>query len=287
MNSYTLRSKNGKLETDVNGFKSLLAYYNFARQYQNCTITLVFDALNFFEANLSAFLMALIFKLEKTRNVKTYVDFTCLREGLNILIRNGFTTYLAKKQFEFQPMDNRDSTVPLGMFATDDPDGFVEYIERRLIHQRGLYHVAFNDKEKVKNSYFEIFDNVGIHAETSAPVFVCGQYFPIQEELKFTLVDLGVGFLKKIREFTKDRDPITSAERAISWAINGGSTKSDARGGNGLKKIFFYCRSSGGTMHIVTDGCYWVFNGTNIQNEKIEQPVSGTTIHLVFKYLRK
>jgi hypothetical protein len=84
-------------------------------------------------------------------------------------------------------------------------------------------------KKKLKDCYFEIFDNVGIHANTSYPVMVCGQFFPFLKELKFTLVDLGEGFLKRIKAHTAATAlPITMAPQAIAWAVRGGSTKQDA-----------------------------------------------------------
>ena len=113
-------------------------------------------------------------------------------------------------------------------------------IEKDFLHQRGLKKMKFAEREQIISSYLEIFDNVGLHANTREPVFVCGQYFPYQGELKFSLVDLGEGFLKKIAEYTKDTKKISNAADAVSWAINGNSTKKDAKGGTGLKNIFLF-----------------------------------------------
>jgi tetratricopeptide (TPR) repeat protein len=66
--------------------------------------------------------------------------------------------------------------------------------------------MAFSYNMKGQNSYFEIFDNVGVHANTIEPVITCGQLYPAARTLKFTLVDLGDGFLKKIARFTRGRE---------------------------------------------------------------------------------
>jgi hypothetical protein len=285
MPEYILRANNQCIYTDFEGNKSLLDFYNFAKKLSNCTINLNFDGINFFEANLCALLYAMIYHLKLTRNIKVFIDFKTVGRALNVLSRNGFFSHIAGNQFQFKPFDNRDSTIPLSTFSINDADSFCNYIENDFLHQRGLDGIKFTDKEKVKTSYFEIFDNVGIHANTTAPVFVCGQYFPSQSELKLTMVDLGDGFLKKIAAYTKDTDRITTAKDAISWAIRGHSTKVDAKGGTGLKKIFIFCANSGGSFHIVTNDCYYNQTIKSMTNQTITNHFTGTTIHLIFRFL--
>lgn len=285
MIEYTLQGRNQNISTDFMGTISLLNYYNYAKQYRNCWINLNFDGINFIDANLSAFLFGIIHRLKFTRGVNTYVDFASLKKDLNILMRNGFTNHVAGKQFEFTPYDFRDTTIPLKSFSQVDADGYCGYIEKDFLHQRGLKKVKFGDKDRIITSYFEIFDNVGLHANTTEPIFVCGQYFPSQGELKFTLVDLGDGFLKKIAEYTKNSENITAASEAVSWAIKGNTTKKGVKGGTGLKDIFWFCHGTGGSLHIVTDDCYYNLSNKSATTHKIPHPFCGTTIHLIFRFL--
>ena len=238
MPQYTLNAKNQSIHTDFAGTISLLNYYTYAKQFKNCWVNLNFDGINYIEANLCAYLFGIIYHLQKTRGVRTYIEFKSLGKDLNILMRNGFTNYVAGKQNEFSPFDARDTTIPLKSFIQNDADGYCNYIERDFLHQRGLSKIKFADKDRIIESYLEIFDNVGLHANTSEPIFVCGQFFPSLGEVKFTLVDLGDGFLKKIAEYTKNGEKIVNASGAVSWAIKGNSTKKDAVGGTGLKNIF-------------------------------------------------
>jgi hypothetical protein len=278
-------NKYGQISTDFEGYSNLLNFYNFSKKYINCCITINFDAINFIDANLCAILYSMIFSLKQTNNLSFFTDFKSLKGDLNILYRNGFTTYLSNTPGTFNPIDYKESTIPLKYFEQDDVDNFVEYIERDFLKQRGLVPVKFADKEKVKNSYFEIFENVSLHAETKAPIFVCGQFFPTQKIVKFTLVDLGVGFLPKIMEYTKGTEKITTAIDAITWAIKGGSTKIDAKGGNGIKKIFWYCLKNYNTMNIITNDCYYELINQKVNHFKIQNPFIGTTIHLIFSNL--
>lgn len=285
MPQYTLNAKNQSIHTDFAGTISLLNYYTYAKQFKNCWVNLNFDGINYIEANLCAYLFGIIYHLQKTRGVRTYIEFKSLGKDLNILMRNGFTNYVAGKQNEFSPFDARDTTIPLKSFIQNDADGYCNYIERDFLHQRGLSKIKFADKDRIIESYLEIFDNVGLHANTSEPIFVCGQFFPSLGEVKFTLVDLGDGFLKKIAEYTKNGEKIVNASGAVSWAIKGNSTKKDAVGGTGLKNIFWFCHRNGGSLHIFTDDCYYDLTEQKATSHRIPNAFCGTTIHLIFRFL--
>jgi len=269
----------GRLLTDQIGNQQLVDFYSFCCNYSNCWITIDVNALQFFDANLSALLLGMVHKLRHERRLNFYLDWQCLKGELNVLVRNGLAFSICK--INKKADDTRESTVPVRAFKLENADGFASYIEKDLLKHRGLEGVNFVDKEKVKNSYFEIFDNVGIHANTTYPIIACGQYYPYQRELKFTLTDMGDGFLKKISDFTHQK--ITNSADAINWAVKGGSTKDKAAGGTGLKKILFYCLKNGGSIHIVSNDCYWKFD-QRIQDYKIQNPFVGTTVHLVFRH---
>lgn len=286
MPEYTLRGgRNQNIDTNFAGTVALLNYYQYASQYRNCWVTLNFDGINFIDANLCAFLYGIIFKLNRTRNVRTYIDFRSLSGDLNVLIRNGFTNHIAGNQSNLKPFDNRDTTIPLHQFSQANVDSYCDYIERDFLHQRSLRKVMFDDKERITSSYLEIFDNVGLHANTTDPIFVCGQYFPQQCELKFTLVDLGDGFLKKIASYTRETVNITNAGDAVTWALRGNSTKVDAKGGTGLRDISRYCIRTGGSLHIYTDDCYYDLTNKTATTHTVPRPFCGATIHLIFRYL--
>ncbi|NVM66886.1 hypothetical protein FHW88_005204 [Mucilaginibacter sp. SG538B] len=270
-----------EIRTNASGNQALTNFYHFCCGYTNVWITIDWSGLNYMDANLSAVILAMVHKLKKERGLKFYLNYEDLKGGMNIFWRNGLAHYIFNTGK--QASDERDSTIPIKAFKIADVDSFTDYIEKKLLKHRGVEDVKFGDKEKVKNSYFEIFNNIEIHAQTAMPIFACGQLFPQQNKLIFTLVDLGVGFLKNIREFTNTTDKINTAADAISWAIKGHSTKTEAAGGTGLKKILFYCMKNNGHFHIVSDDCYWQYDGA-ISNTKIANPFVGATIHLIFSY---
>ncbi|HUX54048.1 MAG TPA: hypothetical protein VMV56_06520 [Williamwhitmania sp.] len=282
---YTITARNQIVGTSINGMLSLINYYHYAKQYRNCWINLNLDGVNFIDANLSAFLYSIVYDLKNNFGVSTFIDFKSIGKDLNVLMRNGFTNHVAGNGYQFKPYDERDTTIPLMVFNQKNVDDYCDYIERDFLHQRGLRNIRFNDKDRIIASYIEIFENVGLHANTNDPVFVCGQYFPKQGELKFTLVDLGDGFLKKIAEYTKGDENITTASDAIHWAIAGHSTKIGAPGGTGLRDIFRFCTQTGGSLHIMSDDCYYNLTNTTTHTYKLLKQYKGATIHLIFRFL--
>jgi hypothetical protein len=251
--------------TDASGFQQLANFYNSCKAQKNCYVTINMESVRFFDANLSSAFLALAHKLMKENNLKFFIDYKVFSNAsLGVLKRNGLAKLLCNHSAEVY--DNRESVIPVRFFNIDDADGFVNYIDRDLFRHRGVENVSYGIKKKLKDSYCEIFDNVGIHANTSYPILACGQYYPTQKELKFTLVDLGDGFFKKIKDHTAGSAiPVTIPAQAISWAVRGGSTKSAAVGGNGLKNIF-------------------KFDGV-VTSHTIRSPFVGATVSLIFRDL--
>jgi len=270
-----------RIYTDSNGFSELLRFYHDAVAYRNCVYQLRFEGVVWIDGNMSALLLSMIYKLRQENNLNFFVPFDDLGKDLGVLRRNGFTSHIANTQNKFG--DNRQSTISLEVFGKMDVDRFVDYIEKDFLLHRGNFNLTYNLRGEYKQHYLEIFSNVDLHAETDYPIFTCGQYFPVQKELKFTLCDIGIGFLPKISAFTGGE--VKTSLEAIKWAIDGHSTKSEeTKGGLTLKKIFFYCVKNNGCLHIVTGDCYWAYQNGKIENHQILKPFVGTTIHLVLRY---
>lgn len=276
----------GRIETNYAGMQKLVNFYSFASKHSNCWFNLNIENLYWFDANLSSVLFLYCHLLKKNNKLKFFIDYASLKGDLNVLSRNGFAYYVVENKDSFVPYDDRETVIPIKAFKIDDANSFVNYIEQLLVKHRGLGNVKFSDKERIKNSYFEIFDNVGIHANSTTPVFACGQYFPAKNELKFSLTDFGDGFLSKIAKHTVGNENIKHAREAIDWAVKGNSSKeNNIKGGNGLKKILTYCFNSGGSLQIVSDDCYWALENRTINTFKVTNHTRGTTIHLIFRYI--
>ena len=255
----------GKRSYDV-----LIDFYNEASKHQNIDLDIDITA-RFIDGNLCALLAAIKYELEIKHNVKLVLKNFQNENISELFLRNGFFSKNAQ-YFE----DTRKSVIKLGCFQMHEITEFNNYIEQDLIAHRALNALPDKIKDIILQDITELFNNVEAHAQTTAPIFVCGQYFPNRHQLKLTIVDLGVGFLPAIQQKTT----ITDASQAVRWALTAGHTTKEEKGGNCLSGIKQYFEDNNeGEIHIITSGVYWKSKTDEIIIT--ENPFIGTTIHLI------
>jgi hypothetical protein len=238
------------IATDRAGYKKLIGFYLSCHAYHDCRVYLDFKQITWISGNMCALFSAILYKLKKENQLNFFIDrenYAFIKSKLNFLFLNGFIE-------DFVKMPYSRTAVVLTKFDKSEDEKFLIYIENELFGNEGM-QIKERKKDMVL-SFLEIFTNVQLHARTDEPIFACGQYFPKSKELHFTLVDLGVGYLKPIEEFTKGKT--NTAEAAIEWAIKGNSTKITAPGGTGLIGILDYCKETNGLLNIITGDTYWV-----------------------------
>lgn len=276
----------GEIRTDFSGIKQLLVFYHDCREHTNKTIYIDFYHLKWIDANLSSLFESILHKLSKENNLQFSTDIDFLQKEFDILFRNGFL----KSDKEIK--DDRESCVRARAFACDDKKGFVKYIEDDLMSHRGMPPSLNEDsdlKNKIIDDLIEIFCNANFHANTTEPFFVAGQYYPSKKQLKFTMVDLGDGFLPRINKATKGA--ITTSLEAINWALLGNNSKLELEktsGGLGIKSIYSYCQNNNGELEIVTGDGYWSssYSNTAFKNGRLlaGNIYVGSIINLTFQH---
>lgn len=246
------------LRTGYEGVARLMEFYRYACGFKFCSITLDVSLVNHLDANLSALIMAMATKLQVKSNVSLRIK---IGKGQDIFLRNGLISHLEGHGNNNRYADDRKSSIALTSFKPFDEDFYRDYLANRFFAHRSLDHIPQEIKDVLRDLYLEVFTNIGLHANTKLPVFACGQYFPVNKALKFTLVDLGEGFLKKIRVSTKGR--VTKDESAIVWATEGANSTKDKSihgpGGTGLKELKKYCDTNNGSLHICSGAGYVCF----------------------------
>lgn len=109
--------------------------------------------------------------------------------------------------------------------------------------------------------------------------------FPKKRILKFTLVDLGEGFLKKI--FEKTNQEIKTDNSAIIWSTYDLNTTKDTAkfgpGGTGLKELKKYCEDNNGSLHICSNSGYVNFMKNHTMEHTLQHPMYGSFINLIFR----
>ncbi|MBN3583366.1 hypothetical protein JYB64_13290 [Algoriphagus aestuarii] len=266
----------GKLTSGPIAFRKLYEIFECFRKSKNEKILLDFDEVEWMDANLCAILDSVIFVLNRDYGHQFFIDKKHIEGKFEIFQRNGF---FKPSQNNEVLIDNRDTTVRMTRFSTESDGEFYGYIGESLFN-----HSAFEKMPDIKASllehFLEVYANIQTHAKTTGPVFACGQYYPYQHQLKFTLVDIGVGFLNPISQFTKGQ--VSTANEAIDWALKErNTTKTDAPGGLGLTYLKNYCEKNKHGFQIITSGKCW----TNDKSELNYWPLAnfpGTAINLTF-----
>ncbi|TDQ16899.1 hypothetical protein DFQ04_1547 [Algoriphagus boseongensis] len=270
-------SFSGRLVSGPSAFRKLYALYGYFQGKNATEILLNVDELEWMDANLCAVLDSIIFVLNRDFGHQFFIDKKHVEGKFEIFERNGFiqSSHSAGRM----RIDNRDTSIKMTRFKTESDLEFVEYIGESL-----LGHKAFEEMPEIKvellDHFLEVFTNIQLHARTNGPIFACGQFYPIQNILKFTLVDIGIGFLQPISDFTKGK--IVSINQAILWALEEKhTTKLDAPGGMGLTFLKKYCEENGHGFQIVTDGICWTNEKSFLNFWEVEK-FPGTTINLTF-----
>jgi hypothetical protein len=271
------------LETNHISISEFLKFYNWAKQYSYSKVTLDLLSVNYIDANLSAVIISLVHKLKIESKVWVYVEFS--RSTISVFFRNGLMAHLQGKGNDNDSYDNRQSTIALTSFSPIEDEQFCSYLRNQFFAHRGLDDISITVKNALKNHYTEVFTNVGLHANTSLPVFTCGQYFPEKKQLRFTLVDLGDGFLPKIFKATNGR--ISDDKSAIIWATEGINTTKDIAmfgpGGTGLKELKNYCNNNNGSFHICSGlGYVNMLNKRTIENN-LRNPFPGSIVNIIMR----
>lgn len=173
----------------------------------------------------------------------------------------------------------------LRTFLTSEEEVFCQYLRKDFFGHRGLENLTTTTKTSLSTHFEEIFVNVAQHANTAYPIFTCGQYFPEKNVLKFTLVDLGDGFLKKI--FEKTNGEISTDNAAIFWATYNLNTTKDVKtfgpGGTGLKELKKYCEENNGSFHICSGNGYVNFLKNKTLEYCLPVPLQGSLVNLIFR----
>ncbi len=268
----------GNIRTDFIGIEKLYQFYANSSKHFDQIIVLNFYNLKFLDGNLCALLLSMIYRLQKSNNLSFTINHEYIKTEFNVFVRNGFVKI--KEGFD----DNQKSTVNLQLFDVKNLNHFVAYIQNDLMQHRGI-NLSPETSNTIIEALIEIATNIEIHSNSSEPFFACGQFFPESGVLKFSIVDLGNGFLPAIKSKTNG-DILTDYE-SIEWALKqGNTTKMNAPGGFGLSDLQNLFVNSNGDLQIITGNAFWSteFINSTINYQEFSTRCHGTMINLLFSY---
>ncbi|WP_165175257.1 ATP-binding protein [Desulfovibrio sp. ZJ369] len=261
----------GTIRSDSAGFKAIADIAVKAKEIRQESITLDFSSCQFFEANMSAPLYAVISRLRDANNDVTIENVPGAIS--NILRKNRFLTHFNRAE----QTDSYQTTLPFRIFK-DTEELFHEYITNYM-QGKGIPDMSLALAKRFRQSLLELFLNAVLHSESKSGIFVCGQYYPNKQRLDFTIADAGIGIPENVRRYTRTQ---ISACDAIQWALQEGNTTKTGNqpGGLGLKLIKDFININKGIIHIVSQSGYYTFSAIEESIQDMQLDFSGTCINI-------
>jgi hypothetical protein len=262
-----------KIRHDLHGFKDLVLLYEKLRGCVFEEIEIDLGDTEWFDADMCAPFGAILYRLGALMNSVRLVNIPLDVE--RILSKNGFLSSYGRRKIP----DTWGTTIPYRRFEVKDDRYFGEYIEAEFVTRSEMPRMSRRLVKKFRESVFEIFSNAVIHSRTEHGIFSCGQYFPKRNRLDFSVVDLGTGIRRNIKEL---RGLDLPAEEAIKWATSGRNTtkRGPVPGGLGLKLLLEFIKLNGGRIQIISDGGYWNADRFETSTSRLGAPFPGTIVAL-------
>jgi len=239
-----------------------------------------FSGVRWFEANLSAVVAALIDHActEHQNDVASIIPLNAEGKVKEILGRNGFLPYyhLMTKTY-----DERYTVIKLQVLSLDDPKEILKSIMNELqplILVRGIDESCF---APLKRNISEICENAKNHGG-SKKIYICGQFFPQNNRLNLTFVNIGKTFYNNVSEMIDNK---IGYPNAIEWALEEGHTtkKGSIPGGLGLFELLNNIKNTNSKIQFISDKGYLQF-GKRKSKHLLSFGFPGTIITIIYNF---
>ena len=264
-----------QLVTINNTFESYQKLISFYQEHKDKLFdTIHLEIRHWFAANMCATLGSILDTFTDNLN-NIQIDYIS-PDIERILLKNDFLSYYGKARI----IDNYQTTIKFLKLKPTDGKFFKKYVIEELIGRSELPQMSPLLKQKMTEAIYEIFVNAQIHSN-SDNIYTCGQFFPNEHKIEFTIVDTGIGFKRKINErFNKN----LSAVQAIEWAVKDKhTTKVGITGGIGLAFLKEFVTKNRGKMQIVSDDGFYQFDSQVEITNTFDGAFPGTIVNLQFK----
>ena len=162
--------------------------------------------------------------------------------------------------------------MPFRRLRLIDEGEFEEYIHWEL-SGKGIPRMSKAASRAFKKKVFEVYQNAVVHSESELGVFACGQFFPQQHRLDFTIADVGIGIPGTVRRYFGN--PRIPSIPALKWALEPNHTtkRGPHPGGLGLGFLQQFARLNQGKIQIASRFAFYELNGLSGGEEIFEDLV--------------
>ena len=190
--------------------------------------------------------------------------------------KNGFLSFYGYDKIH----DTFNTTLQYKKLKPTDSRYFNQYLEDDLLNRKEFPNMSDVVHERISESIQEMFVNARMHSESEF-IYTCGQFFPSEHRLNFTIVDSGIGFAKRIE---KNLGQTISSSDAIRWAmIEGHTTKQGVSGGLGLAILKEFITLNKGKIQIVSGDAFYELSDNTEKIQKLNNYFDGSVISMTFK----
>lgn len=260
------------INNSFESYQQLISLYH-EHKYKDFD-TIHIELRNWFAANMSATLGAILDLFQDNIN-DIKIDHIS-PDIEKILLKNEFLTYFGYSKI----VDNYHTTIRFLKLKPTDGKYFNTYVVEELIGRAELPRMSALVKEKITEAIYEIFVNAQIHSN-SKHIYTCGQFFPRDDKIEFTIVDVGIGFKRKVNERFNSN---LSSIQAINWATQDkNTTKIGVTGGIGLALLKEFIGKNGGKMQIISDDGFYQYDVLGEQMNLFNGSFPGTIVNLQFR----
>ena len=259
------------VRSTFNGFERLGRLASRTRDLVFDELILDMSEVNFFDANMAAPLGAVLARVADAFNSVEIVGVPNRVE--EILRKNRFLT-----RYRYEPLhDVYRTAMPFRRLRLSDQGVFDDYVDRRL-EGKGMPEMSAKASKMFKAKVFEIYQNAVTHSESDIGIFVCGQFFPRQNRLDFTIADAGIGIRETVRRYFEN-DRIGSV-RSMQWALAPHHTTKRGRlpGGLGLQLLKEFTRLNGGKIQIASRFGFYEYSHGDENFRKMSADFPGTAV---------
>jgi len=264
------------IKTNYNGFNYLIELYYQTQKTNDSVIYFDFSDTNWFEANLSAILGAIVELCEYDGKTTSFIN---LKPKIkDILHRNSFLPDYRRTL----AINKYNTIVPYKKFEPYSDTDFMNYVKSELLAKPDFPKHNKQLGKKINESIFELYENARTHGRCKQ-IHTCGQYYPnnTPKRLDFTIVDMGRTIKDNVNEFLK-KD--LKGYKTIEWALAYGTTTKTGNisGGLGLNIIFEFIKHNQGKIQIISSDGYWEYNKGKAKTYSFESNFPGTIVNIEF-----